>query len=70
MYTCHYGLRFDFAKLAFWRLPKGDIAQFMHHPNSVKFIIPFATLLGILWGYIYAGIVSIGLHKAPSVSES
>ncbi len=66
-YVKHYGLRWDFAKLAFWQLPKGDLSGFFSTPALT--LLPFLplTLIGIIWGYILAGLAALRLHSAPTV---
>jgi len=66
-YARHFGLSRDLLHLTLWRLPKGDLGAFRRQPSGTHLVMPGVTLLGVLWGYLYAGLAAAGLHSAPKV---
>lgn len=50
LFVRYFGLRYDFARLAFWGLPKASVARFLHQPNSNNVIYVFSSFVGILSG--------------------
>lgn len=69
-YARHFGLSKDLLGLTFWQLPKGDLWHFFQSPSSTRAALPFATIGGVLSGYLLASLANIGLHSLPQVSEN
>lgn len=65
VFVRYHGLRYEFAKLAFWRLPKASIARFLHQPSLTTALYVFSSLTGIVLGYGYGLLGLAGIHRVP-----
>lgn len=65
LFVRYYGLRFDFAKTAFWRLPRQDWANLLRVPSFSNFQTLSVTFGGIAAGYVWAGLAKARMHRVP-----
>lgn len=65
LFVKYYGLRFDFAKTAFWQLPRYDAGRLLRSPSIDALGMLLATYVGVLVGYCWACLARIGLHRVP-----
>lgn len=65
----HFGLRWDFAKVAFLNLPKGAGRVFINKPSLSNLLKIPATLLGAIIGYVMAGLRKLKLHSIPALNR-
>jgi GT2 family glycosyltransferase len=68
LFARYYGLRLDFAKTAFWRLPRQDYANLVRTPSFDNLSLLSVTLGGVLAGYYFASLARLGLHRVPHLS--
>lgn len=69
-YLCvsQYGLRRDFAKVAFVNLPKGAMRKFIDKPSvRTMFGMP-VIFMAVISGYTMAALRFLGFHAPPSLS--
>jgi len=69
-YVRHFGIGAGLLKLTFWTLPKGDLYVLRHEPGMRQMFMPVVTAIGVVWGYVMAGIATAGLHKVPPILGS
>lgn len=67
--TSHFGLRPDFARVAFVNLPKGAMRSFVDHPSAERlFKVPTILVAGVV-GYAMALLRWVGFHHPPSIGD-
>jgi len=68
-YLCvsHFGVRFDFARVAFVNLPKGALRSFVDQPSLPRLLAIPAVLTGGLVGYLMAAARKFHIHRPPAL---
>lgn len=68
-YLCvsHFGLRRDFARVAFVNLPKGAMRSFVDQPSANRLLKVPTVLVGGLVGYGMAAARGRGIHRPPTL---
>lgn len=68
-YLCvsHFGLRSNFARVAFINLPKGALRSFVDQPSVRRLLRMPAMLAGGITGYAMAAARKLGIHRPPAL---